>query len=459
MKTLDISRFLENSLFKIILDEKGNVLEMTEAVKLLMDHMGIPKHMSDLFDQPLLEQIETRLHLAKTQVISGHNVLTGHLIVSNEKKEPCYIIYQQHADKAIITIKIGEQNEKLLQLYENAYLTATIPMALVNELGYIISTNNEFSNEFPSHSSSEFVHLQDHFALMTPTSTFSYEDYIQKATIQASSKVNMSYSANGLTHIYEVSLTLDHKTRMFILRILDITERERLLDQLAHSDQLCTTGEIAASIAHEVRNPMTTLQGFLQLLEHEVTGNAQMYVSVIQEEVKRMNEILNEMLALSKPIVDEITVFSLSVLIEDVLILLRPKAILDQIYLVNESTSKKPMLIQGNPNRIKQVFINLLKNAMEAMSPNDTLSIRINEDDQQNVNIYISDTGVGMEEKTMETIFLPFVSEKPGGTGLGLPFVKKTVLEYGGTISVTSELDKGTVFHLSFPLISVVISE
>ncbi|ARJ39888.1 hypothetical protein SporoP8_13985 [Sporosarcina ureae] len=459
LNTLDINRYLESSLFKIVLDEDGDILDMTEAVKLLIPKDFIPHHISEIFDPSLSEQIERRLFLLKTETIADQTVLTGHINVPNKNLEPCYIIYQQYNGKAILTIKIGEQNHKLHQLYESAYLTATIPMALVNESGYIISTNDLFSEMFPDQISNELLHLQDLFNLMVPTSSFSFEEYILKALTQESSTVKMSYTYNGIQRCQEVMLKLDCRTQMFVLRIVDITEKERLFEQLAHSDQLCTTGEIAASIAHEVRNPMTTLQGFLQLLEHEVTGNAQMYVNVIQDEVKRMNEILNEMLALSKPVVDEITIFSLSVLVEDVLILLRPKALLDQIHLVNEFNATGSLLIKANPNRIKQVFINLLKNAMEAMSANDTLSVLISEGDHRNIDIFISDTGIGMEKEQLDTIFLPFITNKPGGTGLGLPFVKKTIQEHGGSISVTSEVGKGTVFHLTFPKISVPESE
>ncbi|PIC82006.1 ATP-binding protein [Sporosarcina sp. P1] len=459
LNTLDINRYLESSLFKIVLDEDGDILDMTEAVKLLIPKDFIPHHISEIFDPNLSEQIERRLFLLKTETIADQTVLTGHLHVPNKNLEPCYIIYQQYNGRAILTIKIGEQNHKLHQLYESAYLTATIPMALVNESGYIISTNDLFSEMFPDQISNELLHLQDLFNLMVPTSSFSFEEYILKALTQESSTVKMSYTYNGIQRCQEVMLKLDCRTQMFVLRIVDITEKERLFEQLAHSDQLCTTGEIAASIAHEVRNPMTTLQGFLQLLEHEVTGNAQMYVNVIQDEVKRMNEILNEMLALSKPVVDEITIFSLSVLVEDVLILLRPKALLDQIHLVNEFNATGSLLIKANPNRIKQVFINLLKNAMEAMSANDTLSVLISEGDHRNIDIFISDTGIGMEKEQLDTIFLPFITNKPGGTGLGLPFVKKTIQEHGGSISVTSEVGKGTVFHLTFPKISVPESE
>lgn len=459
LNTMDVNRFLESSLFKIVLDEDGKILDMTEAVKLLVPQDYIPHHISEVFDDDLLEQIEKRLLLSKKEMITGHNVLTGHLKLLNKNREPCYIIYQQHSRKSIITIKVGDQGEKLHQLYENAYLTAGIPMALVNEWGYIVSSNIKFSHIFPTLSSSEFVHLKDFFKLMTPILPFSYEEFILQAQTQELSKVKMTHISNGIQRYQDVSLQMDHKTEMFTLRIVDITETERLFKQLAHSDQLGTTGEIAASIAHEVRNPMTTLQGFLQLLEHEVTGNAQMYVNVIQDEVKRMNDILNEMLALSKPTVDEITIFSLSVLVEDVLLLLRPKALMDQIDLINETHVREPVLIRANPNRIKQVLVNLLKNAMEAMQPNGTLSVIVRDEGLEDVDIYISDTGTGMTEEMMETIFLPFVSDKQGGTGLGLPFVKKTILEYGGSISVTSEIDKGSIFHISFPRFFVALSE
>ena len=450
-KILGINQFMESSLFKIIVDRQGNIIEMTEAVKFFIDPVSHPSHLTEIFDQALLKQLEDRLLHSKSDAVNGHNVLTGYLLIPNKKREPCYIIYQQHADQAIITIKIGEQNDKLHQLYENAYLSATIPMALLNEWGFIISTNEQFTKSFSNKAIGEFVHLQDLFSMLTPLTSFSYKDFILQAVAKKFSHVNMSYTCDGIELQLEVLLQLDPQTDMYILRIVDITEKQRLFDQLAHSDQLCTTGEIAASIAHEVRNPMTTLKGFLQLLEHEVSGNALTYVRVIQDEVTRMNEILNEMLVLSKPVVDEVTIFSLSVLVEDVLLLLRPKVLIDQINLIHEFNATEPVLIQANPNRIKQVFINLLKNAMEAMDAQGTLMVTINEEEEGRVNIFISDTGVGMSARMLDNLFDPFVTDKEGGTGLGLPFVKKTIEEYGGNIFVSSEVGVGTIFHLSLP--------
>ncbi|ARD49140.1 nitrogen regulation protein NR(II) [Sporosarcina sp. P33] len=457
-ETININEFLDSSLLKLTLDVNGSILDMTEEVKILLGQNPLPRHMSDIFYQDLLLQIEERLSNNKPEMVTGHSILTGHLIGENKNLKPCYIIYQYHSGKVIITIKVGEWKKKMHQVYENIFTTSNCSMALVNEWGFLVSTNNQFTQEFPIQSSGDFVHLQEFFKQVTPVPPFSYQAYILEARTSGFAQRKMSYDVNGELRYFNVYLGLDRETEMFVLKAVDITETELLFDQLAHSDQLCTTGEIAASIAHEVRNPMTTLQGFLQLLEHEVSGNARNYVAVIQDEVKRMNEILNEMLALSKPAVDEVTIFSLTVLVEEVLVLLRPKALLDHIHLVNEMYVNEPVLIRANPNRIKQVLVNLLKNAMEAMEAKGRLTVIVEEGDMGNVNVLVKDTGVGMDEEMLQKIYLPFVSGKEGGTGLGLPFVKKTVQEYGGTISVTSEIGKGTTFQLSFPKISLAES-
>lgn len=426
LKTMDINNFLESSLLKILMNKQGEILGMTKAFQTLIDDDYTTTHASDIFDRNLMDQIETFLLQS---------------------------IYQPSSEKAIITVKINEQKDKINSLYERTFQTATVPMALINEWGFFISVNEEFNRTFLHRSNGVYLHLKKFLADLRKDDDFSIAKIFEEARLTGSASVKMRYERNGETLYFNTKLLRDQQTGMYIVRLIDITEQEILLQRLAHSDQLSTTGEIAASIAHEVRNPMTTLQGFLQLLEHEVTGNAHKYVTVIQGEVQRMNEILNEMLTLSRPSVDEVTVFSLTVLVEDILVLLRPKALLDQINIVTEYNVHEPVLIKGNPNRMKQVFVNLLKNAMEAMEPNGKLTVLICEEKEGFIEIYITDTGCGMTEETMHSIFLPFVTKKMGGTGLGLPFVQKTVSEYGGIISVSSVAGEGTVFHVSLPTI------
>ncbi|WP_233201390.1 ATP-binding protein [Sporosarcina sp. P13] len=459
MKMVDIDKYLESSLNKLIINKNGDILGMTRTLKNMVNEKGMPSHISEIFDELLFEKIQVILASNPQIQTIIQDSLAGNLLISNGHYVSCHIIYQMDIERAIITVNLYEQQKSLSQLYENAFLSSSNPLAIMNEKGFFVSVNNEFNKIFHFPTSNNNIHLKTFLGNFQQAESFNHTEFLLRAKNEAFSQIKVSYQLYGETKYFNIIVKMDPKTEMFILKIIDITEHEHLFDLLAHSDQLSTTGEIAASIAHEVRNPMTTLQGFLQLLEHEVTGNAHKYVTVIQEEVKRMNEILNEMLSLSKPMVDEVTIFSLSVLMEEVLVLLRPKALLDQINIVNEVCVVESVLIKANPNRIKQVLVNLLKNAMEAMEPKGTLNVKICELTENAVEVYISDTGKGMSEKMMEKIFLPFVSEKEGGTGLGLPFVKKTMHEYGGTISVTSEVGKGSVFKLSFPRINVGVSK
>ncbi|MDV6379195.1 ATP-binding protein [Sporosarcina sp. GW1-11] len=459
MKTLDINKYLESSLNKLIISKNGDILGMTNVFKNLVNEKELPNHISEIFDDLLYKKIRIILECNQDLQTKVQESLIGNLKISDGHNASCYITYEPDSEKAIITVNLYEQQESWSKLYENTFFACTTPLAILNEWGFFVSVNDAFCNEFHFPSKSNGIHLKTFLEGFQCEENFSFDDYFLRIKNETFLQTKISSQVLGETTNYNLLLQLDPKTELFLLKIVETTEQERLLDLLARSDQLSTTGEIAASIAHEVRNPMTTLQGFLQLLEHEVIGNAQKYVKVIQEEVKHMNSILDEMLSLSKPVVDKVTIFSLPELVEEVLILLRPKALLDQINLVNEILVTEPVLIKANPKRMKQVLVNLLKNAMEAMESEGTLGVQICASTDSIVDICISDTGIGMSEDMLEKIFLPFISEKEGGTGLGLPFVKKTITEYGGTISVRSEVGKGSVFQLGLPRIDSSLLE
>ncbi|WP_251670636.1 MULTISPECIES: ATP-binding protein [unclassified Sporosarcina] len=450
MHSVGIDKFLESSLYKIMINKHGDILGMTNALKGLTNQDNEPKHISDLFDVDLLEKIE--LHLMDRDFQRGHlqNGLTGKLLLKKKTFASCYIIYQPQSERAIITIKTSEQKREFFKVYENAFQEADIPMGIFNEWGLFVSVNDRFK-KLDFYRDTGLLHLKTFLKALHHENEFCIATHIRNTRKNGLTQSRWAYHGKNQTCYYNITTQLDQATDLFVIKLIDVTEEENLLRLLAHSDQLSTTGEIAASVAHEIRNPMTTLQGFLQLLEHEVEGNAQKYVMIIQEEVKRMNDILNEMLSLSKPSTDVMSLFSLDSLVDEVLLLLRPKALLDQINLVYENFIEEPLLIKGNPNRIKQIFVNLIKNSMEAMDSSGTLTVNLYEGDAKTVDVMIADTGTGMSPEILETIFLPFVTLKEGGTGLGLPFVKKTVNEYGGNISVKSEVGKGTEFLISFP--------
>lgn len=451
LQLLDSKTAPEQSLLKITVDETGSVVSFTNALHEILGSTAFCNHISALFDSRLAEKILETIHYAHKRKKLVQNRLSGSMITPEKLCVTCSIIYYPLREKGIITLQIDESiknNEKTLHCF---FKTSVTPMALLDKEGFFLQISESFSKRFPYPPEVEKIHLHDFLGRFQRAQADNAAECMLAAAEYSMYEEKLTLHEDGAVRHFNMRLRYAPETNAYIVKTFDITEQEDLYRRLEHSDQLSITGEIAASIAHEVRNPMTTLHGFLQLLEHKVTGDAHKYVTVIQEEVIRINEILNEMLTLAKPIVDEVTIFSLSVLVDDVLTLLRPKALLDQITVVCDNRLTEPALIQANPNRMKQVLVNLLKNSMEAMDDSGILTVQLSEQEEGVLQLLVSDTGTGMDKETVETIFNPFVSSKEGGTGLGLPFVKKTITEYGGSVAVSSELGKGTVFCLTMP--------
>lgn len=142
----------------------------------------------------------------------------------------------------------------------------------------------------------------------------------------------------------------------------------------------------------------------------------------------------------------------------DMVQVMYPKALLENITIEQKETDAQSTLINANANKIKQVLLNIFKNAFEAMSSGGTLTTSIELKEAEQLVLRISDTGKGMNANQINRVFMPFFTCKPEGTGLGLPFVLKTIEEHGGSVLVESEVDKGTTFIVTFPLVIAHIS-
>ncbi|MFJ6263498.1 ATP-binding protein [Lysinibacillus xylanilyticus] len=250
---------------------------------------------------------------------------------------------------------------------------------------------------------------------------------------------------------YEISSIFDEYNNIIVTVINDETEKKQLQHKVEHQQALNVVGQMAASIAHEIRNPLTSLKGFTELLKLNADEESRMYLSVIDSELQRMEQILSELLVLSKPTSMKVELLELDHIVKQVIEFMLPDALMKNIMIQYISPSSQ-VYIGGNENRLKQVFMNLIKNAMESMNNGGTITVEMNVIDCAIVELLIKDEGVGMDSATLQNLFQPFYTTKSTGTGLGLAFVKKVIEEHEGVIGVNSELQKGTCFHLQFPV-------
>jgi signal transduction histidine kinase len=223
----------------------------------------------------------------------------------------------------------------------------------------------------------------------------------------------------------------------------------RIEIKLVHAENFLTVGEMAASITHEVRNPMTAVRGFVQLLMKEKTSSSSnMYFGIILEELDRANQIIGNFLAMAKPVDIDEKVEHLNEIVTDIQPMINALSNLKGITTVYELQEER-FPIQINKNEIKQVIINLTRNAMESMEKNGILSISTSYDKNE-VQLIVSDTGCGIPEEQVSQLFNSFFTTKKNGTGLGLTICKSIVERNNGSISVTSEEGVGTAFTVTF---------
>ncbi|QQZ11240.1 ATP-binding protein [Heyndrickxia vini] len=245
--------------------------------------------------------------------------------------------------------------------------------------------------------------------------------------------------------------------------LTDITERkfseQELLqlneDLTIQSEKLSVIAQLSAAIAHEVRNPLTSISGFLQLLKERKELDLE-YIRIIFSEIERIELVLGELLMLSKPQSVSFQTFDILKTIDYVVALLISKANMDNVE-INNHKSAEPLWIYGDENQLKQVLINILKNAMESIGYNGKIEI-VQCQSNNFVSLYIKDTGCGISEELLTKIGQPFYTTKEKGTGLGLTTCFKIIENHKGKIHISSQLGIGTTFEIILPINEMIMS-
>ncbi len=259
---------------------------------------------------------------------------------------------------------------------------------------------------------------------------------------------------DGLIFDAELTITPIYNEQREIIAMTfisrDITLRLQAEQLLIDTEKVKAIGEIAASVAHEVRNPLTSISGFIQIINNDPDNPYRTYTDIMQSEIRRIDLIVSEFLVLSRPNLKKCTMFSIEQTLYDVVIMFEPE--FTQRSIVCESNiPADALVINGNEDGMKQVFINLLKNACEALVEDGVITVTLTRKDN-NVLITIRDNGPGMDQHKMDNLYQPFFTTKQEGTGLGMMISKKIIVDQGGTMAVSSMINEGTEIIITLPL-------
>lgn len=217
------------------------------------------------------------------------------------------------------------------------------------------------------------------------------------------------------------------------------------------TERLQAVNKFAAGVAHEIRNPLTSIKGFIQLIERRPDRPVpQNYLNIVLSEIDRIEKLLNEFRLLARPLSGrEYSKVDLGVVLKNVKLLMESQATIKQTELTFQAEPQ--CMVLGDVDQLKQVFINLLRNALEAVDAGGKIAITMARVDNW-VEVAVADNGVGIPAATIAKLGTPFFTTKEAGTGLGLSVCYSIVNNHGGRIKVSSSPGEGTVFTVTLPV-------
>ncbi|KHF40681.1 PAS domain S-box protein [Halalkalibacter okhensis] len=230
----------------------------------------------------------------------------------------------------------------------------------------------------------------------------------------------------------------------------DISNQKRTEKLLYESEKLTAVGQLAASIAHEIRNPLTSIKGFLQLIKSnhkEVRGD---FLTIMSDEITRIEMITSELLVLAKPQALDFQYEDLNRIIEDVVMLLSSQALINNVEVITDIEELPEVKCIGS--QLKQVFINLIKNSIEAMPNGGEVVITAKLYRSNEIQVQVMDQGSGIPKEFLSKIGTPFYTTKEKGTGLGLMTALKIIDSHNGKLQISSLQDKGTTIEINLPI-------
>jgi len=238
-----------------------------------------------------------------------------------------------------------------------------------------------------------------------------------------------------------------------VITFQDLTEVRALEETSRRQDRLAAVGRVAAGIAHEIRNPLASMRGSIQVLRSEISGDSGQaeLMEIILRESDRLNRIITDFLTYARPRNSTFTDVDLREPLRETFALLRHSPEVRDDHVLEENLPDEPVTISADASQLKQVFWNLSRNALQAMPAGGSLRVEMNLAANGRLRITFSDMGDGMSPEQVEQLFEPFSSSTSGGTGLGLSIVYQIIRDHSGTINVRSREGHGTTISIELP--------
>jgi PAS domain S-box-containing protein len=261
------------------------------------------------------------------------------------------------------------------------------------------------------------------------------------------------YTKSG--HLIDLSITIspirDELGTIIAIATIsrNITSRKQTEEIIRRSEKLSVVGQIAAGVAHEVRNPLTTLRGFVQL--HKQTGSlSPAHLEIMLNELDQINMIVSEFLVFAKPQATSYQPVNIIRLVGDIMLLLDSEAKMSNVQLALLAEAELPEVI-GEANQLKQVFVNIMKNGIESMAGGGVLTVKVECAPNDEIILQFIDQGCGIAESDLQRLGEPFFTKKTSGNGLGLMVSQQIIAAHKGTIVFHSELGSGTCVEITLP--------
>ena len=356
--------------------------------------------------------------------------------------------------------ELRESEKRYRLLFESAGDAIFIVEAEGEKLGDIVEANRAAA-EMHGYTIDELLQLNLIKDLDAP-------DAAKDAPARAKRIMNGEWIKTEINHlkkdgtVFPVEISaglLEFMGHKYVLAIdRDITERKRIEEALQRAEQMKLVGEWATGLSHEIKNPLAGIKVSVEVLLDDLNISAEDRAIVMRavSEIKRIEELLKSLLNFAKPPKLQLTTVDMNALLDQTLdfSLKHPSPASNSSVAINVSKDfdKNIPVIQADPVQLKQVFLNLLYNAIEAMPDGGTIGVKTIYDKNANtIKIEISDTGKGIDKGTLSDIFKPFFTTKSKKTGLGLAISRRIVEEHGGSISVASNPGSSTSFSVSMP--------